>query len=252
MWVPFWSVLPRAVRWRAAREVPIVVVAVFVVSSFCALCLVYLPFVCSRPCSCCCSERRVTNSVCSCHGCYTHIYPYWAMWPYRKVMYVHCAWVLYLVEKNQVLPWVDSVLCGVPRSLELLTLFSFSSFLLPLSLSLIITGIEEGTGDQCETVRNCTRRPRLAHLFSIHFLGPSPILLSLSFSFSGIEEGTCRFDVADSRKGLADVLALPIFSLFIFVLFLYFFFPLRQPSSRKLVFCHLFHSFFCLLFSLFL
>ena len=50
-------------------EVPSVVVAVFVVSSFSALCLVYLPFVCSRPCSCCRSERRVNNSVCSCHGC---------------------------------------------------------------------------------------------------------------------------------------------------------------------------------------
>ena len=65
-------------RWRAAREVPSVVIAVFVVSSFCALCLVYLPFVGSRPCSCCRSERRVNNSVCSCPGCYTHIYPYWA------------------------------------------------------------------------------------------------------------------------------------------------------------------------------
>ena len=75
------------VRWRAARQVRSVVVAVFVVSSFCALCLLYLPFVGSRPCSCCRSERRVNNSVCSCHGCYTHIYPYWAMWPYRKVMY---------------------------------------------------------------------------------------------------------------------------------------------------------------------
>ena len=80
----FWSVLPRAVRWRAAREVPSVVVAVFVVSSFCALCLVYLPFVCSRPCSCCRSERRVNNSVCSCHGCYTHIYPYWRCGPIEE------------------------------------------------------------------------------------------------------------------------------------------------------------------------
>ena len=61
--------------------------SVFVVSSFCALCLLYLPFVGSRPCSCCRSERRVNNSVCSCHGCYTHIYPYWAMWPYRRVTY---------------------------------------------------------------------------------------------------------------------------------------------------------------------
>ena len=128
-------------------------------------------------------------------------------------MYVHCAWVLYLVEKEQVLLWVDSVHRGVPRSLELLTLF-FLSF--SLSLSQIISGIEEGTGDQCETLKNCTWSPRLAHLFSVHFLGPSPILLSLSFSFPGIEEGTCRFEVADSWTGLADVLALPIFSLCFF------------------------------------
>ena len=80
-------------RWRAAREVPSVVTAVFVVHSFCALCLLYLPFVGSRPCSCCRSERRVNNSVCSCHGCYTHIYPYWAMWPYRKVMY--CMYIVH-------------------------------------------------------------------------------------------------------------------------------------------------------------
>ena len=132
-------------------------------SSYCALCLVYPPFVgIRRPCSCR-SKRRVNNSVCSCHGCYTHIYPYWAMWSYKKkkkkkksdVPYVHCACVLYLVEKTQVLPWVDSVggsyVCGVPRSLEFLIPLSFS-----LSLSLIIPGIEEGTGDQCETLRNCT------------------------------------------------------------------------------------------------
>ena len=36
-----------------------------------------------------------------------------------------------------------------------LSSFSFSLFTLP-SLSLIIPGVEEGTGDQCETVRNCT------------------------------------------------------------------------------------------------
>ena len=152
------------------------------------------------------------------------------------------------------LPWVDSVLCGVPRSLELLTFFFSFLFCFPfslsLSLSLIIPGIEEGTGDQCETVRNCTWRPRLAQLFSIHFFDPSPTLLSLSFSFPGIEEGTCRLDVADSRTGLADVLALPIFFLFIFVS-VFFSFPLRQPSSRKLVFCYIFHSFCSLLFSLF-
>ena len=83
---------------------------------------------------------------------------------------------------------------------------------------------------------------------SIHFLGPSPILLSLSFSFLGIEEGTCRFKVADSRTGSADVLALPNFTLFFVSLF---FFPLRQPSPPKLVFCYIFHSLCCLLFSLF-
>ena len=65
---------------------------------------------------------------------------------------------------------------------------------------------------QCET----TRHPCLAHFFTIHFLGPFPILLSLSPSFPGIEEGTCRFKVADSRTGLAEVLTLPIFSLLFF------------------------------------
>ena len=111
--------------------VPSVVVAVFVVSSFCALCLVYLLFVGSRPYSCCCSERRVNNSVCSCHGCYTHIYLYWVMWPYRKVMYVHCAQVLYLVEKKQVLPWVDSVLCGIPPVARVTYFFFFFFFFFP-------------------------------------------------------------------------------------------------------------------------
>ena len=43
---------------------PALVIAVLVVSSFCALCLVYLPFVCSRSCSCCHSERHVNNLVC--------------------------------------------------------------------------------------------------------------------------------------------------------------------------------------------
>ena len=42
--VPFWSVSPRAVPLRAVGEVPqrSQFVAVFVVSSFCILCLVYL------------------------------------------------------------------------------------------------------------------------------------------------------------------------------------------------------------------
>ena len=69
------------------REVLNVVVAVFVVGSFCALCLVYPSFVGRMPCSCCRSEQRINNSVRSCHGCYTHTYPYLAMWPYRKVTY---------------------------------------------------------------------------------------------------------------------------------------------------------------------
>ena len=50
-------------------------------------------------------------------------------------------------------------LCRVPRSLELLTSLSLS-----LSLSLSFPGIKEGTGDQWETLRNCTWRPRFAHL----------------------------------------------------------------------------------------
>ena len=99
------------------------------------------------------------------------------------------------------------------------TSITYPSFSFLVSLSLIIQGIEEGTGDQCETERNCTWRARLAHLFSIHFLSLSPILLSLSFSFLGIEEGTCRFEVADSRTGLADM---PIFSLY-FCFSIYFF-----------------------------
>ena len=138
-------------------------------------------------------------------------------------------------------------LCGVPRSLELLIPL-FLSFSFSLSLSLIIPGIKEGTEDQCETVRNCTWRPRLAHLFSIHFHGPFPILLSISFSFPGIKEGTCRFEVADSRTGLADVLALPIFSLFQPVLlsspFLPTLFHLRS-SSTQLENCLLFFTAFC-------
>ena len=126
-------------------------------------------------------------------------------------------------------------LCGVPRSLELLTPFFSFLLLLSFSLSLILSGIEEGTGDHCETMRNCTWRPRLAHLFSVHFLGSSPILLSFSFSFPGIEEGTCGFEVAYSRTGLADVLALSIFSLFPALLlspFLPALFHLRSSSTQ--------------------
>ena len=127
-------------RWRAARQVPSVVVAVFVVSSFCALCLVYLPFVVSRPYSCRRSERRVNNSVCILSRLlYPHI-PTLGDVALQKsdVLYVHCACVLYLVERMHVLPWVDSVggsfVCGVSRSLELLTLL-FLSFSFSLSFS---------------------------------------------------------------------------------------------------------------------
>ena len=154
------------------------------------------------------------------------------------------------------LPWVDSVLCGVPRSLELLTLFFlFLLFFLSPSLS-----FSDHSGH-----RRRDRRPMLdseklyltsppCPPFFYPLSWPFPILLSLSFSFPGIEEGTCRFKVADSRTGLADVLALPIFSLFclFFVLFLYLVFPLRQPSPQKLVFCYIFHFLCCLVFSLFL
>ena len=52
-------------------------------------------------------------------------------------------------------------LCRVLRSLELLTSLSLSS---SFSVSLSFPGIEEGTRDQWETLRNCTWRPRLAHL----------------------------------------------------------------------------------------
>ena len=88
-------------------RVPSVVVAIFVVSSFCSLCLVYLPFVCSRPWSCR-SERRVNNSVCSCHCCYTHIYPYWAMWTYRRVTLSDVSGKLFSTIINRRLQmWVD-------------------------------------------------------------------------------------------------------------------------------------------------
>ena len=72
-----------------ARYPPGVVVAVFVASGFCALCLPYPSLVGRRACSCCRSELRIKKkkSVCSCSGCYTHIYPYLAMWSYRKVTY---------------------------------------------------------------------------------------------------------------------------------------------------------------------
>ena len=138
----------------------------------------------------------------------------------------------------------------LPTKASFLLYFSFSLLFTLLSLFLTIPGIEEGTGDQCETVRNCTWRPRLAHLFSVHFHGPSPILLSLSFSFPGIEEGTCRFKLADSRTGSADVLALSTFSLFLVLLsspFLPTLLHLRFSSTQlenRLLCCCFFTVFF--------
>ena len=65
-------------------------------------------------------------------------------------------------------------------------------------------------------MRNCTRHPCLSHFFTVHFLGPFHILLSLSPSFPGIKEGTCRFKMADCWTGLAEVFTLPIFCLLFF------------------------------------
>ena len=97
----------------------------------------------------------------------------------------------------------------------------------------------------CETAYY--NSPRLAHLFSVHFLGPSPSFCP-SPLFSGIEEGTCRFEVADSRTGSADVLALPIFSLFpvcFHTPFLPTLFHLRSSCTvRKPPFCCCFSQYF--------
>ena len=43
------------------------------------------------------------------------------------------------------------------------------------------------------------------------------ILVQQSFRVPGIQKWTGRSEVADSRTGLADVLSLPIFSLFTFL-----------------------------------
>ena len=68
----------------------------------------------------------------------------------------------------------------------------------------------ERDGDQCESHSEklyLTSPPCL--IFSLStFLALHPSFCpGLSFSFPGIEEGTCTFEVADSRTGLADVLA---------------------------------------------
>ena len=120
-------------RWRAAREVPSVVVAVSVVSSFCVLCLVYLSFVCSRPCSCCRSERRVNNSVCSCHGCYTHIGRCGLIEKWCIVCTLFLSFIFSGEEAGVAMGWQCS-LWSSPVARVTYPFFS-SSFLLPLSFS---------------------------------------------------------------------------------------------------------------------
>ena len=159
------------------------VAALFVVSSFCTLCLVYLLSV-EGLVNSCCLEQCVNNLVYSCYGCY----PYVPILGDVVLEKSDALYILYSVEKKQVLPWVASVGDS----------YFFLSFLLSspvtratslfLSISSNFPGIKEGTGDQCDAVRNCTWHLSLAHLFTIHFLGPLPILLSLSSSFPGTEE----------------------------------------------------------------
>ena len=167
--------------------------------------------------------RCVNNSVCSCHSClpaYANIG--WCGLVATWRIYVYYTYVSYLVGKNQLLQGTSSVGDGyvffrVPaRSLEAkplslsfpcsLSLCLSVSVSLSLSLSLSVSFclclspphlllclslpcIEEGTENQRETVRNCTWRPRLAHLLTIRFLGPFPLLL-----FPGIEEVTVEAD----------------------------------------------------------
>ena len=65
-------------------------------------------------------------------------------------------------------------------------------------------------------MRNCTRHPCLAHFFHCPLSWPFPHSSVPLPSFPGIKEGTCRFKMADSRTGLAEVLTLPIFCLLFF------------------------------------
>ena len=95
-----------------------------------------------------------------------------------------------------------------------------------------------------------TSPPCPPFLYPLSWPFPHPSVPLLLFSGHRRRDMQIRCSRQPKRLSRRPRAALPIFSLFIFVLFLYFFFPLRQPSSRKLVFCHLFHSFFCLLFSL--
>ena len=58
-----------------------------------------------------------------------------------------------------------------PSPPKLVFCYNFHFLCCFLSLSLTIPGIEEGTGDQCETVRNCNWRP---HLFLCPLSWPFP------------------------------------------------------------------------------
>ena len=171
------------------------------------LCLVYLPFVCSGPCSCR-SERRVNNSVCSCHGwfgvlSYTHIGRCGLI-----VMYVYCACFTFSGEAGIAMGWQCSLWSSPVATVTYPSFFlSFSSSLWSFRAS---KKGQEANVRQWETVPDV---PAL-HTFSLStFLAlphPSVPLLFLP----GIEDGTCGFEVADSWTSSADVLALPTFSLF--------------------------------------
>ena len=180
------------------------------------------------------------------------------MWPYKKMMYVPCAWVLYLVEKKQVLPWVDSVLCGVPRSLELLTFFFFFSAFPSPSLSLFLWPFRASKKGQETNVRQWETVPDVPALptFSLStFLAfPHPSVPLLLFSGHRRRDMQIRSGRPPNRLSRRPRLA-HLFSIyFCFCIFYIFFFsfPLRQPSSRKLVFWYIFYSLCSLLFSLFL
>ena len=102
------------------------VAALFVVSSFCTLCLVYLLSV-EGLVNSCCLEQCVNNLVYSCYG----RYPYVPILGDVVLEKSDALYILYSVEKKQVLPWVASVgdsyfflFYRVPLSPELLLFFS--------------------------------------------------------------------------------------------------------------------------------
>ena len=130
------------------------------------------------------------------------------MWPYSDVLYVYCACFTFSGEAGIAMGWQCSLWSSPVATVTYPSFFlSFSSSLWSFRASK--KGQEANVG-QWETVPDV---PAL-HTFSLStFLAlphPSVPLLFLP----GIEEGTCGFEVADSRTGSADVLALPTFSLF--------------------------------------